>query len=230
MVAVWRGWEAIESRGLQEFLYGPDVVCDSRLHGRRDAQSLMNAAEVEEGHIEIHGGFKMVNCFAESETQARKAPQMRPHAQIGAFDVRRANARFFRVSTDNDWNGCRDFRRLIPVWPFAITATVQLDQLSEVNVRPKILFDGGNVTAESIGCKLKASGNSLTGTPLYGHAKSDAGHYSLARRHEHTRRLPHNWRTSGNDSVFAPHRWRQVPKPPSGLRRGSENVELQPGQ
>jgi hypothetical protein len=47
----------------------------------------MNAAEVKEGHVEVHGGFKMVNGFAESEAQARKAAQMRAHAQVGAFDV-----------------------------------------------------------------------------------------------------------------------------------------------
>jgi hypothetical protein len=153
--------KAIVSPGLQEFLDSPDVVCDSRLHGRRDAQGLMNAAEVEEGHVEVHGGFKMLNCFAESEAQARKATQMRPHAQIGAFDVRGANARFVRVSTDNDWNGCRDFRRLIPLWPFSVIGSVQLDELSEINICSKIFFDGGNVTAESIGRKLKSPDDSF---------------------------------------------------------------------
>jgi hypothetical protein len=121
----------------------------------------MYATEVEEGHIEIHGGFEMVNCFAESETQARKAAKMCPHAQVGAFDVRRADAGFVRFAAHNDWNGCRDFRRLIPIWPFTVTASVQLDQLSEINVRSKIFFDGGNVTAEAIRRKLESARDAL---------------------------------------------------------------------
>jgi hypothetical protein len=40
----------------------------------------VNAAEVEEGHIKIHGSFQMLNGFAKSETQASKAAKMRPYA------------------------------------------------------------------------------------------------------------------------------------------------------
>src|SRR5437667_2905450 len=137
------------------------MVCDSRFHRRCDAQSLMNAAEVEEGHIEIHGGFKMLNCFAESETQASKTAQVRPHAQVGTFDMRRADPRFVRVSADYDWNGCRDFRRLIPVWPLSVIGSVQLDELREIHIGSKVFFDGGNVTAESVRRKLKSSGHSF---------------------------------------------------------------------
>src|SRR4029077_7932112 len=90
-----------------------------------------------------------------------KAAQMCPYAQVGAFDMRRANSRFVRVSAHNDWNGCRDFRRLIPVWPLAVTRSVQLNELSEVHVRSKIFFDGGNVTAETIRRKLESSSDSF---------------------------------------------------------------------
>src|SRR5438270_1028188 len=99
-----------------------------------------------------------LNCFAESETQASEASQMRPHAQIGAFDVRRADARFVRVSADYDGNGCRDFRRLIPVWPFSVTRSVQLHELSEINIGSEIFFDGGNITTETVRRKLKSPG------------------------------------------------------------------------
>ncbi len=102
LVAVWDREEAIVSRGLHEFLYGPDVVCDSRFHRRRDTQGLMNTAEIEKGHVEIHGGCQMLNCFAESETQTSKAAQVCSLAQVGAFHMRRANPRFVRVSADND--------------------------------------------------------------------------------------------------------------------------------
>lgn len=47
----------------------------------------MNAAEVEKGHIEIHGGSQMFERLAESQTQSSKAAKVRPYAQVGAFDV-----------------------------------------------------------------------------------------------------------------------------------------------
>src|SRR5271154_6577645 len=103
----------------------------------------------------------MLNSFAKSETQASKAAKVCPHAQVGAFDVRRTDSRFVGVSADYDRNGCGDLRWLIPVRPIAALRTVELDQLSEVNVRTKIFFDGGNVTAETVRRKLESSGDTL---------------------------------------------------------------------
>ena len=53
----------------------------------------MYTAEVKEGHIEMHGGFKIGQTLAESQAQARKAPQMRSHAKIGAFDMQPPQSR-----------------------------------------------------------------------------------------------------------------------------------------
>jgi hypothetical protein len=153
--------KAIVSLGLQEFLDGPYVVSKPRLHCGRNAESLMYANEVKESHVDGDGGLEMVKALAESQAQPSEAAEMRPHAQIGTFDVRCADTRFIRVSGDNNWNGCCDFRRLIPVWPFSVSRSVQLNELSEINVGSKIFFDGGNVTAETVRRKLKSSDDSF---------------------------------------------------------------------
>jgi hypothetical protein len=48
------------------------VIGDSSLHCRRNAERFMHAAEVETGHIEIHGGAQMFERLAESKTQPVK--------------------------------------------------------------------------------------------------------------------------------------------------------------
>src|SRR5258705_5358687 len=101
MVASKYEEKAMISRGLQEFLHRPDVVRESSLHRRRHAESLMYAAEVKKSHVEVNGGGQMFQRFAESQAQARKAAQVRSHAQVGAFDVRSADVCFIRVSGDN---------------------------------------------------------------------------------------------------------------------------------
>lgn len=75
----------------------------------------MYTAEVEKGHAEVNGGGQVFKRLAESQAQARKPTQMRPHAQVGAFNVRSTDSRFIRVAADDYRNGCCDFRRLIPV-------------------------------------------------------------------------------------------------------------------
>src|SRR6266403_1704047 len=113
------------------------MVGESSLHRRRNAESLMYAAEIEKSHIEINGGGQMLQRLAESQAQTCEAAQMRSHAQVGAFDVRSTDVRFVRVAANDYRNGCRDFRRLIPVWPCSVIGSVQLDELSEINVGSK---------------------------------------------------------------------------------------------
>ena len=56
---------AIVSRGLQEFLNSPDVICVSRLHRVSDAKGLMNSNEVVRGHIELDSRHQVVQLLAE---------------------------------------------------------------------------------------------------------------------------------------------------------------------
>src|ERR1700758_4411994 len=108
MVASECGAKAIVSPCLQEFLHGPDVIGNSSLHRGRDAERLMYANEVEKRHVEIHSGPEMVQSLAETQAQARKAPQMSPHAQVGAFNVRGAYTSFVGIAADDDWDRCRN--------------------------------------------------------------------------------------------------------------------------
>src|SRR6266849_3205996 len=147
--------------GFQKFLNRPNMVGESALHRWCNRESAMHANEVEKCHVKIHGGLEMAKAFAESQAQSSEAPQVSPNGQVGAFYVRCADTHFVWVSADNYWNGCRDFRRLIPVWPFSIAGAAQLKQLSEMNVRSEILFDSGNIAAQSVRRKLETSRNSL---------------------------------------------------------------------
>lgn len=155
------GAKAIVSPCLQEFLHGPDVIGKPGLHSRRSPEPLMYANEIEKGHVEGHGGFQMIETLAESKAQARETAQMRPNAQIGAFDVRGADSRFVRVSADYDGNRRRDFRWFVPVGGISALRSVELDELGEVNVRSKVFFDGRNITAESVRRKLETTCNPL---------------------------------------------------------------------
>jgi hypothetical protein len=161
MVASECGAKAIVSPCLQQFLHGPDVIGKPGLHSRRDTDSLMNTNEIEKGHVQIHGGFQMIETLAESEAQARKTTQVRPNTQVGAFDVRGADSCFVRVSADYDGNGRRDFRWFVPVRRVSALCPVQLDQLSEVNIGSKVFFDGGNVTAQTVRRELESSTDTL---------------------------------------------------------------------
>src|ERR1700728_2172313 len=98
----------------------------------------MYTNEVEKRHIERDRGLEMVKALAESKAQPRETSQVCSDAEIRSLNVRRADTRFVRVSSNYDWNGCGDFRRLIPVWPRSIDCSVQLDELREVNVCSKI--------------------------------------------------------------------------------------------
>jgi hypothetical protein len=69
----------------------------------------MYANEVEESHIERDRGLEMIQRFAESQTRVRKASQVCSHAQIGAFNVGRANTSLVRVSADDDWDSRSNF-------------------------------------------------------------------------------------------------------------------------
>ncbi len=86
---------------------------------------------------------------------------MRSHAQVGAFNVRRADAFNLRVSADGDWDSRGDFRGVVPLRAFSVVRSVELEQLGEVNIRSKVFFDGGNVTAETIGRELESACDSL---------------------------------------------------------------------
>jgi hypothetical protein len=171
----------------------------------------VNAAEIEKGHIETHGGFQMLQCFAKSETQASETAQMCPDAQIGAFDVRGTDSGFVGVAADYDRNSRCDFGWFIPVRTVSALRSVEFDQLGEINVCAEAFFDGGNVAAKPIGRKLESSGHALAqiADEVIGARSLSLGdqvgqnHFRLAiNRHPHIRIAPLDRRTTAQPPLF----------------------------
>jgi hypothetical protein len=70
---------SVASRGLQEFLNGPDVICNSGLHGRGNTERLMYAAEIKERHVQVNRGVQVFQRLAETKTKPRKTAQVCPY-------------------------------------------------------------------------------------------------------------------------------------------------------
>ena len=144
-----------------EFSHTPNVVGQTGLHCGRDAKRLMHAAEVKESHVQMNGGCQMFERLAESQTQSRKAPKVRPNAQVCAFNVTGTDVFEFRVSAD--WDRDNRFCRggVVPFRAFRIGLPVELEQLSEVNVRSESFFDCRNIPAQAVRRDLKSADNAL---------------------------------------------------------------------
>ena len=158
-ILLLRGRHILGSRN--QFFNCPHMIRKTCLHTRRDTERLMYAAKIEKGHVEMNGGFQMVQRFTESQAQAREAAQMCPHRQIGSFDVACGYVARIRVSADGCRNGRSDLRRRVPVWPRAVGVTVDLHELREVNVRTKVFFDCGDVAAQTVRCDLESATHTL---------------------------------------------------------------------
>ena len=137
------------------------MIGDSGLHRRRDSERFVHAAEVEKGHVQMNSGSQMFERLAETEAQSRKAAKVRPHAQVCAFYVASADSFHLRISADAYWDGRRYFRGVVPLRPFAVSRSVEFEQLGEVNVRAEVFFDGGDVTAKPVRCDLESAGDAL---------------------------------------------------------------------
>lgn len=121
----------------------------------------MHAAEIEKGHIEIHGGDQMLQRLAESQAQPRKASKMRAYAQIRPFNMTRGDSRGMWVADDRSRDRRCNTRWRIPVWPLTFRASVQLNELGEVHACPEAIFDGRNVGLESVCSDLEVPVNAL---------------------------------------------------------------------
>src|ERR1700683_435443 len=137
------------------------MVCNPGLHRGRNTERSMYATEVEKSHIEIHGGAQMVQRLAEPKTQARKASKMRPHAQVGPFDMGSADSFQLRVSADWYWDRRNNLCGVVPLRAFGISLPVEFEQLREVNVRSEVLFDCGPVDVESVCRDLESASHAL---------------------------------------------------------------------
>jgi len=117
----------------------------------------MHAAKVEKSHVKIHGGAQVFERLAESETQPREAPQMRPHAQVRSFDMASADVFEFRIAADWDRDNGLYVSGVVPFRPFRIGFPVEFQELREVNVRAESFLDSGNVPTQAVRRDLKSS-------------------------------------------------------------------------
>jgi len=145
LVVVSKAAEAIHSCSLQQFSDRPHVIGDSGLHRPSDAERLVDAAEVEKGHVHMNSGIQMFERFAETKTQPGKAAKVCSHAQIGAFNMASRHASGMRVANDGRRDRSRDLGRRVPPWPLAVRRSIHFHQLREINIRTKVFLYRRNV-------------------------------------------------------------------------------------
>jgi hypothetical protein len=84
-----------------DFLESPDVICQSGFHCWRDAERLVNAAEVVEHEVNRGGVLVVLQLFAEGVGEPCKAAVAHAQREILAFNVTRADglsAGLFKVA------------------------------------------------------------------------------------------------------------------------------------
>ncbi len=155
------GEAAIVSRSLQEFLNGPDVICQPRLHCGRDTKGLMNANEVIKSHIDRDSRFQVVQLLAERIGKPRKAAKVHSYGQVGAFNMAGGDSLDLRTPAYLDWYSLENSCRCVPVRAFGFRSPINLDELGVVHLRAKAIFNGGNVGLESVCSYLEATSDPI---------------------------------------------------------------------
>lgn len=117
----------------------------------------MNAAEVVISEVQRTSGLQVVQFLAECVGQARKSANRHPHGEVLPLNVRSAHVFGIRVSLANLGYNLHDWLWGVPPGSVVLAViAVQLYDLSEVNIRPKVLFNGIDVKAEAISRELDA--------------------------------------------------------------------------
>src|SRR5579864_1917566 len=137
------------------------MVRNSSLHCGSHPERLMHAAHIEKDHVKIDCGFQVFQRFTETQGKPRKAPQVCAHAQIGPFHMASRDVAGIGVSADWDRDCGFYLRGAVPVRGFAVRSSVQFQKLREVNASTEVLFDGRNVSAQSVRCDLESPRNAL---------------------------------------------------------------------
>src|SRR5438094_7838835 len=86
----------------------PNMICNSRLHSRRDTQSLMNPAEIVVSKIQRQSRFEVLPLFRESTGKSGKPSHAHTHREILPLDIGRADLVEPGLALDWHWNGFND--------------------------------------------------------------------------------------------------------------------------
>ncbi len=147
---------AIRSRRLQKLPHRPRVVCDSGLHGGRDAQCAVDTNEVIPAEVNAQRRPVVVPFLAEGVRQPGESPHVYPHREILAPDVRRAYLVWIGIAHDWDFLRAGHIGRAIPAPLFLGCLRIDVDELGEVAAVAQCRSDRGDVRLESIGADFKA--------------------------------------------------------------------------
>lgn len=132
------------------------MVRNPGLHSGRNANGLVNPAEVVPRHIQGDGGFMVGEFLGMGVGEPGEAAQMHPQRKVTAFDVAGGDMAVIRVSG----NGSRDYsddvtRRAVPFGTPYARFRENLGDLREINIRPIKLLDRADVASQSIRGDLK---------------------------------------------------------------------------
>src|ERR1035437_2010315 len=133
----------------------PNTIRQSCFHRGRDAQRLVNSAEVVVGEVEAVRGPKILPLLRERVRQPREAAHLQTDGEILALDVAGANLRRIGIAHDWDLLRVRDIGRAVPALAFRVLR-VDLDQLCEVATVAESGRNRAHVGLESIGADLEA--------------------------------------------------------------------------
>ena len=85
------------SRGLQQFMHAPDMICDPRRYCRRHAERFVDPAEIIEAKPQRNGGPVVFPLAGESVRKPCEPARAHADTQIGPLDNRGADA--LRIGT-----------------------------------------------------------------------------------------------------------------------------------
>jgi hypothetical protein len=135
------------------------MVSDSGGHRGSTAKRAVEMAVVIPSEIKSERCFQVFPLFAEGVGQARQAPNLHSHGQVGSFDMRRTNPFGIGIAPHGLRGGFDHFWWRISVF-FVGGCSIDFDELREVYPRSQAGMDCVKVRSESIGGDLEVSRSS----------------------------------------------------------------------
>ena len=147
----------MDNTGLHEqFAESPNARRDPRFHGRRNAQRLVNPAEVVPREMQAVCRPQVFPPLRECVRQPRETTHAHPDRQVLALDV--AGANLVGIGFPNDWDLLRvgNIGRAVLAALFFRGLRVDLHELCEIAAVAEPGGDRGDVRLEAIGADLEA--------------------------------------------------------------------------
>ena len=131
------------------------MVSEVRFHCGRDAQRLVNPAEIVIGEVQAVRGPQVFPLLGEGVRLPGQTAHGYSDCEVLAFYVARANLRGIGIAHDWDLLRVGDFRRAVPALAFGV-GRVDLDELREVATVAESGCNRAQVGLEAIGADLEA--------------------------------------------------------------------------